>query len=113
MENLNNIIITIVNKITQPYLTSFEIKCKDLEDKRIFKNLFNSKILRKNDIINLNYISSDNNITDANEKINIEIKYTNELSGSNLKEKKYEIIPNELNEGEELSKLIINLFRKK
>ena len=110
LENLNSVIISIVNKITQPYLNIFEIKCHQLEDKSTFKNLNYSKFLGKNEIVKLNYILPYDKTTDINEKINVDIKYSDELDGSNLQEKKYEIIPNELPEGKELSKLIINNY---
>ena len=110
LNNLNNVVVSVTNKIVEPYLTNFEIKSQYLEEKSIIKNISINKFITKNDKINLNYILGCNKISDINEKINVEIKYSNELDGSNLQEEKYEIIPNELPEGEELSKLIINNY---
>ena len=71
------------------------------------KNQSIPNILRDNEIINLNYII--NNKENNNSKINVEINY---LENEEKIEKKYEIIPYYLPEGEELSKLIINNYLK-
>ena len=73
----------------------------------MIKNQSIPNILRDNEIINLNYII--NNKENNNSKINVEINY---LENEEKIEKKYEIIPYYLTEGEELSKLIINNYLK-
>ena len=72
------------------------------------KNQSISKILRDNEIINLYYIMN-NNKENNNSKINVEINY---LENEEKIEKKYDITPYYLPEGEELSKLIINNYLK-
>ena len=101
LENLNNIIASEINKATSSYVSNIHIK-SELDDKNKIKNSL-PNILRNNSLINLYYIL-DNNI----DTINLNIKYDDkENDKEKTIEKKYEIIPELLEKGDDLSKLII------
>ena len=101
LENLNNIIASEINKATCSYVSNIQIK-SDLDDQNKIKNTL-PNILRDNSLINLYYIL-DNNI----DKINLNIKYDDkENDKEKTIENKYEIMPEILEKGDELSKLII------
>ena len=107
LDNLNSVIATEVGRATGSYSRNLKINT-NLNDKNLIKNDEIPNVILDNQIINLNYIiNNDNNIIDNN-KINLDIKYTDE-NEKNI-EKNYEIIPQEIEKGEELSKLIINNY---
>ena len=104
LDGLNTIIANEINKALSPYISKLEINTS-LDEGNIIQNNNNiPNIIREDEIINLNYV---NNKKDKNELTKIEIKYVE--NDKNI-EKKYEVIPIEINEGEELSKLIINNY---
>ena len=100
LDNLNNIIASEINKATSSYVTNIEIK-SNLDEKNKIKNCNIPNILRDNSLINLYYIL-DNNI----DKINLNIKYDDKEIDKPI-ENNYEIIPEKIEKGDDLSKLII------
>ena len=113
IEELNEIIATQLNDIISPYIYNINLK-SSLDDKK-YIYIINSEenTIKEKEVINFSYIienKEENNIN--NRKINIEIKYIKSDRNYNEKDKEvienYEIIPEELPPGEELSKLIIN-----
>ena len=111
IQGLNEVIATEVCNACNPYISNFNIK-SNLDEKNLYKmNNINNIIIRKNKICNFNYIIKKNEENNNINKINIEIKYIeNDISKNGEKneiKENYEIIPNEIPEGEELSKIII------
>ena len=111
IKGLNEVIATEVCKACNPYVSGFSIKT-NLDDKNLYRiDKTNNLIFRKNKILDFNYIIKKNEVNDSNNKINIDIKYTD--NDNNKKDTKkeidenYEIIPYEIPKGEELSKIII------
>ena len=102
LDNLNSIIASEINKATSSYVTDIKINT-NLDDKNRIKNNNIPNILRDNEIINLYYIIKDINL----DNIKIEINNRDIEENKNIK-KNYEIIPEKIEKGEELSKLIIN-----
>ena len=100
LDNLNNIIASEINKATSSYVTNIEIK-SNLDEKNKIKNCNIPNILRDNSLINLYYIL-DNNI----DNINLNIKYDDKEIDKTI-ENNYKIIPEILEKGDDLSKLII------
>ena len=100
LDNLNNIIASEINKATSSYVTNIEIK-SNLDEKNKIKNCNIPNILRDNSLINLYYIL-DNNI----DNINLNIKYDDKEIDKKI-ENNYKIIPEILEKGDDLSKLII------
>ena len=114
IQGLNEVIATEVCKACSSYASDFCIKT-NLDDKKLYRiNNTNNLILRKNKIIDFNYIIEKNEGDNDNNKINIDIKYRD--NDNNKKDTKkeinenYEIIPYEISKGEELSKIIINNY---
>ena len=103
MEKINSIIIKELNKATSTFCSDINIKTS-LDDKNLVKNKLIPKVMRDNQNINLYYIINNKEINDI---INFKINY---LENKEKIEKKYEIPPKHLPEGEELSKLIINSY---
>ena len=103
LENLNSIIATEITKSISPYISNFNIQTS-LDKIDIIKNNKIKNIIREDEIINLNYITKNGKI---NNNIQIDIKY---LENNNIIEKKYDIISQEIPEGEEFSKLIYNNY---
>ena len=99
LNNLNNVIASLVNRSTKSYITNIQIK-SNLEDENKIKNII-PNTLRNNSIINLSYILDDNI-----DKININIKYEDKEENKKI-ENNYEIIPEKLEKGEYLPKIII------
>ena len=103
INELNETITKEINKAVSPYISKLEINTS-LDNMNIIKNNNNiPKIIREDEIINLNYITNN----EKNEPIKVEIKYLED--DKNIK-KNYEIIPLEIKEGEDFSKLIINNY---
>ena len=107
LDNLNSVIATEVGRATGSYSRNLKINT-NLNDKNLIKNDEIPNVILDNQIINLNYIINNDNNNIENNKINLDIKYTDE-NEKNI-EKNYEIIPQEIEKGEELSKLIINNY---
>ena len=103
--NLNNVIASEINNATSSYVTNIQIKT-NIDDKNIIGKNILPNILRDNSIINLYYIL-DKNI----DKININIKYDDKEINKTI-ENNYEIIPEKLEKGEDLCKLIIYNYIK-
>ena len=99
---VSSVIVNEINKSISGFCSNITIKTS-LDDKNMIKNTI-PIIMRDNQNVNLNYIINDKEI---NNKINIEINY---LENEEKIEKKYEVIPENLPVGEELSKLIINNY---
>ena len=106
LENLNSIIASEINKATCSYITNIQIQ-SNLDDKNKIKNAL-PNFLRDNSLVNLYYILDDNI-----DKINLNIKYDEEDDkGKKTIENNYEIIPEVLDKGDDLSKLIIYNYIK-
>ena len=105
LDNLNSIIASEINNATSSYVANLKINT-NLSDKNIIKNVTIPNILRDNEIVNLYYIINDKNI----DKIKMEISYTEDIGENKDVKKNYEIIPETIEKGEELSKLIINNY---
>ena len=106
LNNLNSIIASEINKATCSYISNLQIKT-NLDEKNILKNLSIPNILRDNSIVDLYYIIDSNN--SKIDKIEMDIKYIDSTDNKNY-EKKYEITPEVLEKGEDLSKIIINNY---
>ena len=99
LDKLNSIIASEIYKCCNPFISDLEIKCS-LDNKNKFKNNIRN-IIRANEIINLNYIIEDDNLE---KDIKLKMKYKDDKKEQ---EKDYEIIPELLEKGEDLSQLII------
>ena len=99
LENLNNLIASEINKATSSYITNIQIK-SNLDDKNKIKNIL-PKVLRDNSLIDLFYI-----LDNSSDKINLNIKYDEKEKEKTL-ENNYELVPDVLEKGDDLSKLII------
>ena len=102
LEQINKIIVNEINKSISSFYSNINIKTS-LDAKNLVNNSI-PNIMRDNENINLNFIIDNK---ECNDKINFEINY---LENEEKIEKKYEIFPNFLEEGDELSKLIINKY---
>ena len=101
LEKLYTIIANEINIINSPWISDLKIKCSlDKDNIYIYEKKI-PKILTQNDMINLNYTIPRKKI----DKINLEISY--KLGNNEKIEKKYEIVPKEIPEGDEISKLMI------
>ena len=117
IEELNEIIATELSEATTSYISNINFKSSFDDKKYIYKTNSEDIIIKKNRIIDFIYIienkeEKENNINDK--KINIEINYIKNDKNNDEKNKEiienYEIIPEEIPPGEELSKLIINKY---
>ena len=102
LDGLNSIIAKEINNVNNPWISNFKAKCS-LDNDNICETKM-PEIIMQNDIVNLNYIIPRKTI----DKINLEITYN--LDDNEKIEKKYEIVPKKIPEGEEISKLIIKDF---
>ena len=109
LDDLNNIIVSEVDRVVQPYLSNFCVKCQNLTENNILKNAKEAKIIRKNETVDLSYVINNKN-EHENEKIKIIINYNEDLKGKKPKELTFDVEPIELPKGEELSKLIIKKY---
>ena len=87
-----------------PFITNFDIK-SSLDKQNIIKNSKIMEVIRNNQFVYLNYIVNDK---ESYTKIKTQINYLDN-DGNNFK-KEYELNPEEIKKGEELSKLIINNY---
>ena len=104
LEGLNSIIINEIDKCVSSYISNFNMKTS-LDEKYLYKTFNIPEIVRSNQIINLGYIIEDDSNKNDN-KIKIDLEY---FEDSN-KKKNYEINPEIIEDGNELSKLIINNY---
>ena len=104
LENLNNIIASEINKATSSYVTNIQIK-SNLDDKNKIKNIL-PNTFRDNSLFNLFYV-----IDNSTDKINLNIKYDDKEIGKTF-ENNYELFPELLEKGDDLSKLIIYNYIK-
>ena len=98
-EDINSIIDKNVNNVINPWIYGLKIKCS-LDNDNIYEQGLPKKI-RQNDLINLKYKIAKN----GNDKVDLRVIY--KADNNEKIDKKYEIIPKEIPEGEDLSKLII------
>ena len=104
LTNLNSIIVSEINRAVSNYIMDINIETS-LDNKNIIKNNKIKNVIRDNEIINLNYIINNNNHDD---NINVKIEY---IEGDKKPfRKEYKIACENLEKGEELSKLIINNY---
>ena len=105
INNLNNIIASQINKVTSSYITNLEIKT-NMDNKNIIKNSTLPNIIRNNSIINSYYI-----LKNDLDNIDINIKYYDVEENKTITNK-YKIIPEKLEKGENISKLVIYNYIK-
>ena len=103
INKLNSIIANEISRAISPFISEIKINTS-LDNSNLLDNNFIPKIMRDNEIINLNYIVNNK---DKKDLIKLEIQY---LESDKKNKRKYEIKPEEIPEGEELSKLIINNY---
>ena len=99
--DLNSIVASEINKCCTDFVTDLSINC-NLDKNNLINNIIPS-FIRENEIINLYYIliKEDN----QNEKIKLDIKYKDEEK--KIVQKKVEINAEKIENGEDLSKLVI------
>ena len=109
IDTLSGVIATEVSNASNLYILDLNIK-SDLDKFNLYKNKSEVDIVRNNQINNFCYII-DNKKEDK-DKIKIEVKYKSFENNSEFKDKveTYEILPFELPNGDELSKLIMNNY---
>ena len=98
LDKLNSIIVAEINKCCSPFISSIKLNC-NLYNKKIDNNIPNT--LRNNTSINLYYITNNKHF----EKIKLNINYKDEKDKEI--QKNYEINPEILEKGDDLSKLIM------
>ena len=103
MDKLYSIIVSEINKCCNPFISEIKINC-NLDNNKI-KNII-PNIIRDNDLINLYYIINNNIIE------NIKLKIKSKDIKNIEHEENYEIIPEKLEKGDDLSKLIIYNYIK-
>ena len=100
LDKLNSIIASEINRCCNPFITDIILN-SNLDDKNTINNNI-PKIMRENELINLYYIINNDNIEN---KIQLKMQFKD---NTNIEyEKNYEIIPEFLEKGDDLSKLII------
>ena len=97
LDGLNEIIVNEINKAISSYILDFKMNCS-LDNISKYKIIDIPEAIRYNEIINVGYIAEN-----KYKKINVETEYFDEKNIKN----KYNIIPMEIENGEELSKIII------
>ena len=100
IDQLNSVIVSGINYCCNPFITDIKLNC-DLDNKNIITNNIKN-ILNDNEIINLYYLVEDNNIKQKIE-LNMEFKDNKEIKYK----KNYKIVPEIVDKGDDLSKLII------
>ena len=100
IKGLNQIIVSNLNDICTSFINNFDIK-SNLDNINLYNTLNIDKVMKLNKIYRFGYITKEK-ITQK--KINFSLTYKQNKEDI---VKKYEIEPNELPPGEELSKLII------
>jgi len=112
IKGLNEIIATEISKATSPFISNFNIKIP-FDKINLYKINNNSNNLKRNQTQNFNFIinneeDSKNKDNIVDNKINIEVNYND--YNNEKKCENYIIEPEEISEGEELFKLIINNY---
>ena len=110
IKGLNEIIATEICMATSPFISNFNIKTP-FDEINLYKINNNSNNLKRNQTQNFSFIinneeDSKNKDNIFDNKINIEVNYND--YNNEKKCENYEIEPEEISEGEELFKLIIN-----
>ena len=105
LTNLNSIIASEINKAVNNYIMDLDIKTS-LDKNNIIKNNKIKNVIRENEIINLNYIINNSKKCDKNITLNLEYLEIDKKPFT----KKYIIPSEDLEKGDELSKLIINNY---
>ena len=106
LDGLNSIISTEISKAISSFISNFTMKNTLQNEKLELEQETNIyPIIRNNQIVNSAYIINSNN---KNDKIDIDLSYLDE-DKKEIK-KHYKIEPEYMEEGEELSKLIINNY---
>ena len=100
---LGSVIVSEIEQCSNLWMTDIKIEC-DIKNNKIHNNI--PKNIRENEFINLYYINDDI----INEKIKLEIKYKDNKNKEYKKD--YEIISQRIENGDVLSKLIINNYIK-
>ena len=108
LEGLNAMIVNEIKKCTSPYISNFKMK-SSLDEKYLYKAFEVPEIVKNTQVINVGYIVKDNDKDNYNNKIKINIEYFDDKN----KKENYELIPEKIKEGDELSKLIINNYLTK
>ena len=107
---LNSIVIKGLINAATSFVTGFELE-NNLDDKNILKNCSYNSIIKDEELICEQYILSKED-ADKMKDIKINIKYTD--NKKNEIKKEYNIIPEKIPKGDELSKLIVyDYIRKK
>ena len=112
IKGLNEIIATEISMATNPFISNFNIKTS-FDEKNLYKINNNSNSLKRNLIKNFGFIiNNEEDLTNkdsiVDNKINIEVNYND--CNNEKKCENYEIEPEEISEGDELFKLIINNY---
>jgi len=100
LEGLNGIIIKEINKAIISYILDFKMNCS-LDNSNKYKISDIPETIRNNEIINVGYITEN-----TYKNIDVDIEYFDEKNIKN----KFNIIPMEIKNGEELLKIIINKY---
>ena len=104
LEYINKNTVSEFNKANN-YITNLKIK-SNLDDDNILGKNFVPNIIKDNSIVNFYYIVNKNI-----DKINIKIEYDYIKQNKKI-EKNYEIIPEKLEKGDDLSKIIMDTYIK-
>ena len=104
ISELNSVIAKEINNVNNPWISQFKLNC-DLDNENMIKKTEAPDLIKNNDIINFHYIIPRKNIDKIKFEIIIEID--GKKGEKEEIKKKYEIMPMEFPEGEELSKLLI------
>ena len=99
IKELNSVIVSEINKCCVPFI--YDIKLKSNLDNNEFKNII-PNVLKDKDFVNLYYIVKSKTIEN-----NIKLKMTSKDHKNKEYEKNYEIIPEKLEKGDDLSKFIM------
>ena len=100
LDELNSVIASEITEAISPYISKINIETS-LDEKDTIKFNKIQNIIRKDEIINLNYVTND----EKSDNIKIDINY---LENDKQIKKTFDITPIEIPEGEEFSKLIYN-----
>ena len=110
IKDLNEIIVNDIKNCSKPFKHDFEFT-SNLDEKNLFKINNGITVLKENQIVNMKYIIE--NKVDIDKNIKLDFKYklynTKKQKDEEFKEN-YEINSEEIQSGEELSKLIINNY---
>ena len=114
IKDLNKVIVKGITNCSKPFLHDFEFKT-NFDDNNLYKANNIIDILKENQIVNIKYIVENKEGLDTNLKLNLKYNLFNKRNKKNEEiNENYEINSEEIQAGEELSKLIIYdyLFNK-